>query len=124
MRMSVGDFLLKRLAELGVRYLFGVPGDYNLWFLEQVERSNQNEFIGCCNELNAAYAADGCARLGGVSALVTTYGVGELSAIAGVAGAYAERVLSSVSSARRRWEPSKTALCCTIPWGTVISSTC
>jgi TPP-dependent 2-oxoacid decarboxylase len=91
-RMSVGDFLLKRLAELGARYLFGVPGDYNLWFLEQVERSNRIEFVGCCNELNAAYAADGSARLGGVSALVTTYGVGELSAIAGVAGAYAERV--------------------------------
>jgi indolepyruvate decarboxylase len=59
MRMSVGDFLLKRLAELGARYLFGVPGDYNLWFLEQTERSNQIEFVGCCNELNAAYAADG-----------------------------------------------------------------
>ena len=92
MRMSVGDFLLKRLAELGARYLFGVPGDYNLWFLEQAERSNQIEFVGCCNELNAAYAADGFARLRGFSALVTTYGVGELSAIAGVAGAYAERV--------------------------------
>ena len=37
-RMSVGDFLLKRLAELGAQYLFGVPGDYNLWFLEQAER--------------------------------------------------------------------------------------
>jgi indolepyruvate decarboxylase len=90
--MSVGDFLLKRLAELGARYLFGVPGDYNLWFLEQVERSNHVEFVGCCNELNAAYAADGSARLAGVSALITTYGVGELGAIAGVAGAYAERV--------------------------------
>jgi indolepyruvate decarboxylase len=92
MRISVGDFLLRRLAELGVRHLFGVPGDYNLWFLEQAERSNQVEFVGCCNELNAAYAADGCARIAGVSALVTTYGVGELSAIAGVAGAYAEHV--------------------------------
>jgi indolepyruvate decarboxylase len=90
--MSVGEFLLKRLAELGAQYLFGVPGDYNLWFLEQVERSNHVEFVGCCNELNAAYAADGFARLRGFSALVTTYGVGELSAIAGVAGAYAERV--------------------------------
>lgn len=62
MRMSVGDFLLRRLAELGVRHLFGVPGDYNLWFLEQVERSDQVEFVGCCNELSAAYAADGAAR--------------------------------------------------------------
>jgi TPP-dependent 2-oxoacid decarboxylase len=53
-RMSVGDFLLRRLAELGVQHLFGVPGDYNLWFLEQAERSDQVEFVGCCNELNAA----------------------------------------------------------------------
>jgi indolepyruvate decarboxylase len=56
LRMSVGGFLLRRLAELGVRHLFGVPGDYNLCFLEQVERSDQVEFVGCCNELNAAYA--------------------------------------------------------------------
>jgi len=47
--MSVGDFLLKRLAELGARYLFGVPGDYNLWFLQQAGRSNHVEFVGCCN---------------------------------------------------------------------------
>ena len=101
-RMSVGDFLLKRLAELGARYLFGVPGDYNLWFLERVERSNSIEFVGCCNELNATYAANGSARLGGVSALVTTYGVGELSTIAGVLGPMLNGFLSSVSSAHRR----------------------
>ena len=52
MRMSVGDFLLKHLAQLGSRYLFGVPGDYNLWLLEQAGRSNRVEFVGCCNELN------------------------------------------------------------------------
>ena len=44
------------------------------------------------NELNASYAADGYARLKGVSALVTTFGVGELSAVNGIAGSYAERV--------------------------------
>jgi len=92
MKLSVGDYLLGRLAELGVRHLFGVPGDYNLWFLEQAERSDRLSFVGCCNELNAAYAADGAARLAGISAMATTYGVGELGAIGGVAGAYAEHV--------------------------------
>jgi len=29
-RMKIGDFLLSRLQEAGVRHLFGVPGDYNL----------------------------------------------------------------------------------------------
>lgn len=38
------------------------------------------------------YAADGYARIKGVSALVTTFGVGELSASNAIAGAYAEHV--------------------------------
>lgn len=71
---------------------FGVPGDFNLSYLEQVEADPQLEFIGNCNELNAAYAADGYARINGFSALATTYGVGDLSAINGIAGAYAENV--------------------------------
>lgn len=51
-------------------------------------------WIGCCNELNAAYAADGYGRTrGGLpGVIVTTYGVGELSAINGVSGAFAEHV--------------------------------
>lgn len=48
-------------------------------------------WLGTCNELNAAYAADGYTRIKGVpAALITTYAVGELSAMNGVAGAYAE----------------------------------
>ena len=49
-------------------------------------------WIGCCNELNAAYAADGYARIKGFGAICTTYGVGELSALNGIAGAYAEHL--------------------------------
>jgi pyruvate decarboxylase len=40
----------------------------------------------------SAYAADGYARIKGLSAMVTTFGVGELSAINGIAGAYSEFV--------------------------------
>ena len=88
MDMTIGDFLLRRLREFGIRHLFGVPGDYNLAFLEQVERSSEIEFIGNCNELNAAYAADGYARTQGFGSVLTTYGVGDLSALNGIAGAY------------------------------------
>jgi TPP-dependent 2-oxoacid decarboxylase len=49
-------------------------------------------YIGTSNELNAAYAADGYARIKGIGALATTYVVGELSAINGVAGSFAEKV--------------------------------
>lgn len=72
-------------------HLFGVPGDFVLGFFNQVLKSDV-KYVGTCNELNAAYAADGYARIRGIGAFATTYGVGELSAINGVAGAFAERV--------------------------------
>jgi pyruvate decarboxylase len=50
------------------------------------------KWVGSVNELNAAYAADGYARVKGIGAMVTTFGVGELSAINGIAGAYSEQI--------------------------------
>lgn len=89
---TVGDYLLQRLREIGVRHVFGVPGDYQLEFLDQLDATDGIEWVGNCNELNAAYAADGYARLNGISALVTTFSVGELSALNGIGGAFAESV--------------------------------
>jgi pyruvate decarboxylase len=62
-------------------------------------------WVGNCNELNAGkppstinptgsrpqgYAADGYGKINGLAAIVTTFGVGELSAINALAGAYSE----------------------------------
>ena len=90
-QITVAQYLLTRLKEIGVDHLFGVPGDFVLGFFNEVLKSDV-KYIGTCNELNAAYAADGYARIRGVGAFSSTYGVGELSAINGVAGAFAERV--------------------------------
>ncbi|NDU92540.1 MAG: alpha-keto acid decarboxylase family protein [Ferrovum sp.] len=89
--ITVAEYLLIRLKQIGVDHLFGVPGDFVLGFFNQVLNS-EVKYVGTCNELNAAYAADGYARIRGVGAFATTFGVGELSAINGVAGSYAERV--------------------------------
>src|SRR5262249_55090073 len=89
-RMKIGDFLLRRLEEAGIQHLFGVPGDYNLELLQQLQDSDTLKWIGTCSELNASYAADGYARLSGLGALLVTNGVGALSAINGVAGSYSE----------------------------------
>src|SRR5512140_3472474 len=89
--ITVAEYLLTRLKEIGVDHLFGVAGDFVLGFLNQVMKSDV-KYVGTCNELNAAYAADGYARIRGVGAFSSTYGVGELSAINGVAGAFAEKV--------------------------------
>lgn len=91
-RMTIGDFLLRRLTEAGVGHLFGVPGDYNLELLQQMQDSGTMEWVGNCSELSASYAADGYARLKGMGAFLVTNAVGAMSAINGVAGCYAEHV--------------------------------
>ncbi|MCP2005771.1 alpha-keto acid decarboxylase family protein [Buttiauxella ferragutiae] len=90
MTYRVADYILDRFTEAGINHLFGVPGDYNLQFLDSVIENPTLAWVGCANELNAAYAADGYARCNGAAALLTTFGVGELSAINGIAGSYAE----------------------------------
>jgi indolepyruvate decarboxylase len=92
MKQSIGDFLLRRLEEAGVRHLFGVPGDYNLTLMQQLEDRGAPAWVGNCNELNASYATDAYARINGIGALIVTHGVGALSAINGIAGAYSEHV--------------------------------
>jgi indolepyruvate decarboxylase len=91
--ISVADYIVRRIADEGVTHCFGVAGDYLFPMCNAVERSLKVKWIGCANELNAAYAADGYARIRGVGMLATTYGVGELSALNGVMGAKAERSL-------------------------------
>ena len=89
---TVGDYLLDRLAELGVGHILGVPGDYTLRLLDHVIAHPGIRWVGFTNELNAGYAADGYARMRGLGALFTTFGVGELSAINAITGSYAEHV--------------------------------
>ncbi|KAF2107145.1 thiamine diphosphate-binding protein [Lophiotrema nucula] len=79
--IKIGDYLFRRLHELGIRSVFGVPGDYELALLDLVT-DNDLTWKGNPNELVASYAADGYARVNGA----------ELSAYCGMAGQYAEFV--------------------------------
>ncbi|GJJ13273.1 hypothetical protein Clacol_007524 [Clathrus columnatus] len=96
--ITIAKYILKRLVQLNVRSMFGVPGDFNLAFLDFVEDDEDIEWIGNCNELNATYAADGYARIAqscnsqSLGVVTTTFGVGELSAINGIAGAFSEHI--------------------------------
>jgi indolepyruvate decarboxylase len=87
---TIIQHLLNRLKQLGIRDIFGVPGDFAFPINNAICDDKELLWVGCCNELNAAYAADGYARINGMSALSTTFGVGELSALCGIAGSYAE----------------------------------
>lgn len=87
---TIADYLFDRIAEAGATEIFGVPGDFNLTFLDNILASDKLRWVGNTNELNAGYAADGYARERGFAAMVTTFGVGELSAINATAGSFAE----------------------------------
>ena len=86
MSKTVIEHVLSRLHDIGIKDVFGVAGDFAFPIDDAVCANKDMRWIGSCNELNAAYSADGYARIHGMAALCTTYGVGELSAINGVAG--------------------------------------
>src|SRR5260370_28136087 len=88
---TVADYIVRRLAREGIADCFGVAGDFAFTLCDAVARSEAVRWVGCSNELDAAYAADGYARVRGCSMLLTTYAVGELSALNGVLWARAQR---------------------------------
>lgn len=92
-QIKIGAYLLERLVQLGTQSVQGVPGDFNMGFLDLIEDHPDLKWIGNSNELSAAYAADGYARVKQtIAAVVTTFGVGELSALNGIAGSFSERL--------------------------------
>ncbi|GHO46100.1 alpha-keto acid decarboxylase family protein [Ktedonospora formicarum] len=104
---TVGNYLATRFEQIGLKHYFMVPGDYNLVLLDQLLWNKNMQQIGCCNELNAAYAAEGYARVNGVGAVITTFNVGAFSAFNGIAGANAESLpVIFVSSSYNTNDPS------------------
>ena len=88
--LSIGDYLIRRLQDYGVRDVFGIPGDYVLGFYSMLEHS-PIRVVGCCKEDHAGFAADAYARVNGLGVVCVTYCVGGLSLTNSIAGAYAEK---------------------------------
>ncbi|EXJ55378.1 hypothetical protein A1O7_08305 [Cladophialophora yegresii CBS 114405] len=107
-KIPLARYLFTRLRQQGVQAIYGVPGDFTLKALDHVPPAGL-KWIGTCNELNGGYAADGYARVHGLSAIMTTYGVGELSAINAIAGSFAEwvPVVSIVGTPQRRLQDGR-----------------
>nr|WP_257013710.1 thiamine pyrophosphate-binding protein [Serratia fonticola] len=56
---TVADYLLDRLAQIGIRHFFGVPGDDNLQFLDHVIDYQLITWVGCVTEPEQLRAALG-----------------------------------------------------------------
>lgn len=104
LKITVASYIVNRLSALGIDKVFGVPGDYPFPILDAIEANTSIDWVGCSNELNASFAADGYARSKGAAILSVTYGVGELSAVNGLMSCMAERVpvFAIVGSPSRR----------------------
>jgi indolepyruvate decarboxylase len=87
---SIGQYLIRRLSQEGVRDVFGLPGDYVLGFYNLLEQSPLR-IVSCTREDCAGFAADAYARINGIGAVCVTYCVGGLSLANSIAGAYAEK---------------------------------
>lgn len=87
---TIGGYLIQRLQDHGLKDIFGIPGDFVLQFYDMLE-SSPLRVIGTTREDCAGYAADGYARVHGLSAVCVTYCVGGLSLCNSIAGAYAEK---------------------------------
>jgi len=87
---TIGEYLLKSLESYEVNHIFGIPGDYVAQFFGLIEQS-PIQCIGTTREETAGYAADAYARVKGIGVACVTYGVGGLSMVNAVTGAYAEK---------------------------------
>ena len=88
--LSIGQYLIRRLCDYGLRHVFGLPGDYVLTLYSMLEHSPL-QLVNCTREDCAGFAADAYARVHGMGAVCVTYGVGGLSVANSIAGAYAEK---------------------------------
>ncbi|MET0758431.1 MAG: thiamine pyrophosphate-dependent enzyme [Mycobacterium sp.] len=89
------DYVIERLMQQNVEALFGVPAVYGAALFAAAARASTpaRPFRTVVNssDLESGYAADGYARVRGLSAVSVSYGVGTLSLVNAVAGAYIER---------------------------------
>jgi indolepyruvate decarboxylase len=89
-KMTIGSAVLDRLHRLGVRHIFGIPGDYVLSLFQLIEAS-PIKHVATTREDCAGFAADAYARINGIGAVCVTYCVGGLNTVNAIACAYAER---------------------------------
>ncbi|TDV38597.1 thiamine pyrophosphate-binding protein [Actinophytocola oryzae] len=92
MSRNGGALAVETLTALGARTVFGVPGQHALALFDALARSPLR-FVGGRTELNAAYAADGHARVtGAVTPLIVSTGPGALNTLAALQEAAAASV--------------------------------
>jgi len=88
---NAAEVMVKALENEGVRYIFGLPGEENIDFLEAV-RQSKIEFVLTRHEQGAGFMADVYGRLTGKAGVcLATLGPGATNLFTPVADAYLDR---------------------------------
>ncbi|HEX4210582.1 MAG TPA: thiamine pyrophosphate-binding protein, partial [Candidatus Binataceae bacterium] len=92
-KMKLGEFLVAYLRKIGVRHVFGIPGDLALKLFFALGRRHDLEVLTLSHEPGVGFAADGYARATGrIGVICVTYGAGGHNMVNPVAGSFSERV--------------------------------
>jgi acetolactate synthase I/II/III large subunit len=86
--VNAAEQLVQALASEGVEYVFGIPGDENLHFMEALRKNGRIRFILCRHEQAAGFMAAAYGRLTGKLAVaMSTLGAGATNLTTAVAHA-------------------------------------
>ena len=89
--LTVGECLLAQLSDWGVERIYGVIGDANLFFLDDIAKQSKIQYVPFLDENAAALAASAEAKLTGrVAVVLGTSGPGLANMLNGLGDAYAD----------------------------------
>ena len=88
MAVTASEIIVAELEHHGVEYVFGLPGDENLHFMNALEKSSI-EFVLVRHEAAAGYMANLYGQITGkIAVAMTTLGAGAMNIATPVAQAY------------------------------------
>lgn len=93
MQQKVSKYVVKQLAQWGVKRIYGVAGDANLSLMDEIGKQSSIQYVPCRHETAAALMASAEAKLTGLPAVcIATSGPGTVQLLNGLADAHLDRV--------------------------------
>ncbi len=87
-RQTASDLLVRCLEAEGVEYIFGIPGEENIWLVRSIQKSRRIRYILVHHEQAASFMADIYGRLTGRAGVCSaTLGPGAINLMLGTADA-------------------------------------
>ena len=90
--MTVSDFIIEYLENIGVDHVFTVSGGGSIFLCDALARAKKMKYVCCHHEQACGYAAEAYARLKGLGVCLVTSGPGGTNAVSAVASAWLDHI--------------------------------